>query len=254
MKALTLHRPWAELVATGVKTIETRSWSVGYRGLLAIHASVKDPDWAMAKKLMPYVGTSAYLYASAPPGTVIATCELVDVVPIFERRLGSTEKGPRLLNFYGSKWDGDGLRYIAADNMHDVSDQLPYGDFSDGRYAWILEEVVPVVPPAKARGHQGLWEWERPLDLKRIVAHTQQGEVELTESIRVLYDCILHTNDYQSGHLDYEESAHLLKVARVLGAKGLEEAEHQLAAYKDNYGGASKSFYGPHMSLEPLDG
>ena len=27
MKALTLHQPWASLIAHGVKTIETRSWA-----------------------------------------------------------------------------------------------------------------------------------------------------------------------------------------------------------------------------------
>lgn len=38
MKALTLHQPWASLIAAGVKTIETRSWSTRYRGPLAVHA------------------------------------------------------------------------------------------------------------------------------------------------------------------------------------------------------------------------
>ena len=41
MKVLTLHQPWASLVALGVKTIETRSWSTQYRGPLAIHAAAK---------------------------------------------------------------------------------------------------------------------------------------------------------------------------------------------------------------------
>ena len=38
MKALTLHQPWANLVALGHKQIETRSWATKYRGALAIHA------------------------------------------------------------------------------------------------------------------------------------------------------------------------------------------------------------------------
>ena len=41
MKALTLHQPWASLIAEGPKTVETRSWSapawvIGQR--IAIHA------------------------------------------------------------------------------------------------------------------------------------------------------------------------------------------------------------------------
>lgn len=40
---LSLWQPWATLVALGVKTIETRSWSTHYRGPLAIHAAARRP-------------------------------------------------------------------------------------------------------------------------------------------------------------------------------------------------------------------
>jgi len=39
MKAISLLQPWATLVVTGVKTIETRSWGTKYRGPILIHAS-----------------------------------------------------------------------------------------------------------------------------------------------------------------------------------------------------------------------
>lgn len=39
MKVLSLHQPWASLVAWGIKTIETRSWQTSYRGPLLIHAA-----------------------------------------------------------------------------------------------------------------------------------------------------------------------------------------------------------------------
>jgi len=39
-KVLTLHQPWASLIAIGVKTMETRSWSTSYRGPLTIHAGM----------------------------------------------------------------------------------------------------------------------------------------------------------------------------------------------------------------------
>src|SRR5690348_15807140 len=41
MKGLPLRQPWAQLMAIGAKTIETRSWATGYRGLVAIHAAQK---------------------------------------------------------------------------------------------------------------------------------------------------------------------------------------------------------------------
>lgn len=39
MKALSVKQPWAELIASGRKTIETRTWRTKYRGPLLICAS-----------------------------------------------------------------------------------------------------------------------------------------------------------------------------------------------------------------------
>lgn len=41
MKALTLQQPWANLVAQGKKTIETRVWRTNHRGWLLITSSKK---------------------------------------------------------------------------------------------------------------------------------------------------------------------------------------------------------------------
>ena len=38
----------------------------------------------------------------------------------------------------------------------DVSDQLPYGDFTPGRFAWLLERPRPLSEPLVWRGAQGL--------------------------------------------------------------------------------------------------
>jgi len=42
MKAISLHQPWASMIADGRKTIETRSWPTNYRGELLI-CSTKKP-------------------------------------------------------------------------------------------------------------------------------------------------------------------------------------------------------------------
>ena len=39
IKGLTLTQPWATLVASGAKKIETRSWNTKHRGWLAIHTA-----------------------------------------------------------------------------------------------------------------------------------------------------------------------------------------------------------------------
>jgi len=148
MKALTIRQPWASLISLGVKTIETRSWSTKYRGPLAIHAGKEwaqltvGPNvrpWVLADRGMSYPVLTHYEHDSgrsgcrsrfvdrvAPLGAVVATCTLVDVV--------QTENA-----------DTDGQR--------------PFGDFTPGRYAWLLDNIVPITP-VPAKGKQGLWTWE----------------------------------------------------------------------------------------------
>ena len=43
VKALSLKQPWANMIAAGQKTIETRKWATDYRGQLLIVSS-KTPD------------------------------------------------------------------------------------------------------------------------------------------------------------------------------------------------------------------
>lgn len=42
MKALSVRQPWADLIASGRKTVETRTWATLHRGPLLIVAGVKD--------------------------------------------------------------------------------------------------------------------------------------------------------------------------------------------------------------------
>jgi hypothetical protein len=44
IKAISLHQPWASMVAQGRKTIETRKWATQYRGDLLI-VSTKKPKF-----------------------------------------------------------------------------------------------------------------------------------------------------------------------------------------------------------------
>ena len=62
MKALSVKQPWANMIASGEKTIETRTWETNYRGVIAI-ASSKMPD----------------IY---PAGCVILTAYLVNCRPM----------------------------------------------------------------------------------------------------------------------------------------------------------------------------
>ena len=41
MKTITIKQPWADLICSGVKDIENRTWPTHYRGKVLIHASAK---------------------------------------------------------------------------------------------------------------------------------------------------------------------------------------------------------------------
>lgn len=151
MKALTLTQPWASLVAFGAKKIETRSWSTNYRGPLAIHAAKgATTDVIRLTFVEPFksaLNASGYrLFSQLPRGALIATCQLVSVIPVYK----ITERG-----FY--QWTGSDGR----DYRFDLTEQeRAFGDYTFGRYAWLLADVDELPTPVPARGALGLWECE----------------------------------------------------------------------------------------------
>ena len=44
MKVLSIRQPWAQLVASGAKDVENRTWPTRYRGPVLIHASQRADD------------------------------------------------------------------------------------------------------------------------------------------------------------------------------------------------------------------
>lgn len=146
MKALTLTQPWASLVASGAKRFETRSWNTNYRGPLAIHAAKGFPKAAKAFSCDEFVqeGIQYRLPSELPRGGVLCVVELVDVMRV-----------DRLLN------EGHGFTIIdkAKGRMHLPAKQYLFGDFGEGRYAWLLGDVRRFDDPHPATGRLGLWDW-----------------------------------------------------------------------------------------------
>lgn len=145
VKAITLAQPHASLVALGVKTMLDTSWPTDYRGRLAVHAGARVPS---PERGPMFVGDyhvaqgGTWLHGGEhnvrlPFAAIVATCEVLDVVPIVAGNCGPT---PRLATC------ADGalvmVQAIVADTR-DVTDQRLYGDFTPGRYAWILGDVQP---------------------------------------------------------------------------------------------------------------
>lgn len=121
--AITLHQPWASLIAAGKKHYETRSWGTDYRGTIAIHA---------AKKLHEEQSLVSFLnlhHNQIPLGAVIAIAELTDCILMDEDFI-----------------------------LKQSSLEQYFGLWEPGRYAWKLENVR-AIEPIPATGKQGLWKW-----------------------------------------------------------------------------------------------
>jgi hypothetical protein len=125
VKALSLWQPWATSIALGHKRHETRSWSTNYRGPVLIHAARTFP--AQARGVAVHEVSVGRLPSRLPFGCFVALAEIEDVVPAEEVKLRTT----------------------AVDRL--------LGDFSEGRFAWVLVRVRPLSEPVPARGRQGLW-------------------------------------------------------------------------------------------------
>lgn len=126
MRVITLQEPWASLIAAGIKTIETRSWPCYEYGDLYIHAGLSKITKADARR----IELLKLLNKSPHYGEIIAKSTLSDCVLITEEYAHSVEESdPKC--FY-------------------------CGDFTPGRYAWILKNITPITP-IKATGKLGIW-------------------------------------------------------------------------------------------------
>ncbi len=59
-----------------------------------------------------------------------------------------------------TRWDPMGIGgWLVAESL---DDQLPYGDFTPGRFAWMLRDPEPLAEPIPMRGALGWQEVEIP--------------------------------------------------------------------------------------------
>jgi hypothetical protein len=74
MRCLSVRQPWAELIASGRKTLEIRSWTTRYRGPLVICAAVGAPSRDRLPAWLDYDDVRRW-----PRGIAVALVALVDV-------------------------------------------------------------------------------------------------------------------------------------------------------------------------------
>lgn len=143
MKAISLWQPFGSLIVVGSKKIETRSWNTNIRGGIGVHASKKRDSLSL--ELMDTQefqdGLRAYDTTGRGKtwitdialtfGCVIGTVEIIDSVPIEQ--------------LYGTKYD--------------TPHERAFGDWTPGRWGWVLRNPVLFEEPIPARGAQGFWNW-----------------------------------------------------------------------------------------------
>ena len=150
LSALTLPQPWASFIALGHKTTVTRirpapNTLIGSR--IAIHAGRRRPRRSEWNDQVAETAGGVDL----PLGVVVATARVDGCVRVLSNGFArmSEPADP------GRVWvvDRSGQEHREAYQM----DSDPYGDYSEGRWIWLLSRVKAVEPPIEARGRQGVW-------------------------------------------------------------------------------------------------
>lgn len=151
MYAVTLHQPWASLIALGIKTVETRSWPAPQRLLeqtIAIHAGrrlVRRPGHRIERELRARLGEE--WSQAIPTGAVVATATLAGMARV---------KYVDLASGHAVHDDGTEMGRAVGTGRTEID---PWGDFRTGRWLWLLTDVKALPEPILAVGHQSFWHW-----------------------------------------------------------------------------------------------
>lgn len=165
MKALTLTQPWATLVAIGAKKIETRSWYTSYRGPLAIHAAAGLDTVGGRRGLRELAfGQSEFrnalfaglfggqavmpdeLTSALPLGAIVAVCELRDCITT------THFKNVKIIRRQRDR--SSASEWLWTEN------EKAFGDYSTGRWAWLLADIRKLDTPIPCKGALSLWDCE----------------------------------------------------------------------------------------------
>jgi len=134
MKVLSFLQPWASLTVMGLKKLETRSWSTSHRGELLIHASMGRSGAVLVKE-PPF---SKYItdFSKLPFGAIIGKAVLTNVIKV------------ELLHL-----PGEAINRLSLE-------ERAFGDYSNGRFVWVLEDPEIFSQPIAVKGTLGLWNFE----------------------------------------------------------------------------------------------
>jgi hypothetical protein len=148
MKAITIHQPWATLLALGEKIFETRSWSTSHRGETAIHAGKQiDREACEREPIKSVLAKHGFTAENLPTGAVVGIGDLSHCWSI-----GTDYQSGMPVLFNG----------IGGDTKRVSLNEEKFGYYENGRFAWEFDEMFKLPAPIPAKGQQRLWNWGRP--------------------------------------------------------------------------------------------
>jgi len=159
MKSITLWDPWASLIVLNQKKIETRSWHADYRGELAIHAAKKEAsryivfeEPAFSALRSRHITSEKGTGVEFSPGCILGLANLTDCLYIGDNGLYEYKKviiGGKVRGSIGKKVMG-----------LPMGNELAFGDYTEGRFAWMMSNVHELINPIPAKGYQRIWNWD----------------------------------------------------------------------------------------------
>lgn len=150
--ALSIWQPWAHLLACGAKIYETRSWPTKFRGPIAIHA---------AKHWTVRMARGCY---QKPFFTVLLAHGVK-----FPARCDETKLRSLGLAFGAVVAVGNLVDCVRTEDVLGElgSNEIAFGDFRHGRWAFLYQDVVKLAFPAPCLGRQGFFRLD-PFEQQRI--------------------------------------------------------------------------------------
>ena len=133
-QTLSLWEPWALLAACGAKRFETRHKPTDYRGWLVIHAAKRwtrsEQAFAARPAFARHIRAAGYTPDRVPLGAALGVVWLNQI-------------------------------YRTEDISGSLSrEELSFGNFTDGRFAWELTQARLFPKPIPLSGQQWLWKWD----------------------------------------------------------------------------------------------
>lgn len=137
MKAISIWQPFAQLLVTGNKVFETRTWPAS-QSLIGTRIGI-----ASTKVIRP----EQRQWVQQP---FFAECYERTLLPPLEELLHGYLLGTVIL---------DSVELMTEEFIADVSDEeQAYGHWQIGNYAWRMSHQIPLITPVPIRGMQGLFE------------------------------------------------------------------------------------------------